>query len=100
MSRRAPRVCVAHADTERLRGLIAALPAHGRVALRLRDGSTCTGVIHVRGSLQVFRDPEGQEGTNAEIALECPDVAGDIRFLWLDQIEHVEHLDAGLASES
>ncbi|MEO7065492.1 MAG: DUF3247 family protein [Rhodanobacter sp.] len=89
-----------HADIERLRGLIVALPAHGRVALRMRDGSVFTGVIHVRGSLQVFRDPHGVEGTNAEIALECPDVAGNIRFLWLDQVEHVEHLDAGLGSES
>ncbi len=100
MSRRAPRVCVTHADMERLRGLIAALPAHGRVTLLMRDGDTCTGVIHVRGSLEVFRDPSGLEGTNAEIALECPDAAGDIRFVWLDQVEHVEHLDSGLASES
>lgn len=100
MSRRAPRVCVAHADTERLRALIVALPAHGRVALRMHDGSICTGVVHVRGSLQVFRDPDGQEGTNAEIAVECPDVGGRIRFFWLDQVEHVEHLDSGLASES
>lgn len=100
MSRRAPRVCVTHADTERLRGLIATLPAHGRVTLLMRDGGTCTGVIHVRGSLEVFRDPSGLEGTNAEIALECPDVAGEIRFLWLDQVEHVEHLDSGLASEN
>ena len=100
MSRRAPRVCVSHADIERLRALITALPAHGRVQLRMRDGSTCTGVVHVRGSLQVFRDPSGLEGTNAEIALEWPGAVGDIRSIWLDQVEHVEHLDAGMASES
>lgn len=93
-------MCVAQADTQRLRSLIAALPAHGRVVLRLRDGSTCAGVIQVRGSMQVFRDPAGQEGMNAEIALESSDVAGGIRCVWLDQVEHVEHLDAALASEN
>lgn len=99
MSRRAPRVCVTHADRERPRGLIAAVPQHRRVTLLMRDVSTCTGVIHVRGSLHVFRDPSGLEGTNAEIALNCPDVTGDTRFPWLDQVEHVEDLDACLASE-
>lgn len=93
-------MCVARADIERLRALITALPAHGRVVLHLRDGSTCAGVVHVRGSMQVFRDPDGQEGTNAEIALECPEVPGRIRYVWLDQVEHVQHLDSALASEN
>ena len=54
----------------------------------------------MRGSIQVFRDPDDREGMNAEIVLECPDVTGGLRHVWLDQIEHVEHLDSALGSES
>lgn len=80
--------------------MIADLPAHGQVILLLRDGSTAAGIVHVRGSIQVFRDPQGVEGMNAEIALECPDAADGIRHVWLDQIKHVEHLDSALGSEN
>ena len=100
MSRSAPRVCTARADIERVVALIAALPAHGHVVLRLRDGSTCAGVVRVRGSAGVFRDPQGLEGMNAGIILECPDAPGAARHVWLDQVEHVEHLDSALGGEN
>ena len=100
MSRSAPRVCVAPADTERVVALIAALPAHGHVILRMRDGSTLNGVVHVRGSAQVFRDPHGLGGMNADLTLECTDVPGGIRHVWLDQVESVQHLDSALGSEN
>lgn len=100
VSRRAPSVCVAKADVERLTALIAALPAHGQVVVQLRDGSTCVGVMHVRASMQVFRDPDGCEGMNAEIMLECPEAPDGIRHLWLDQVHQVEHLDSALAGEN
>lgn len=100
MSRRAPRVCTTQADIGQLVTLIAALPAHGHVVLHLRDGSTCAGVVRVRGSMQVFRDPDGQEGMNAVIVLECANVAGGIRRVWLDQVARVEHLDSALAGEN
>ena len=48
----------------------------------------------------MFRDPAGQEGMNAEIALECPDIAGGMRYVWLDQVEHVEHVESVLADEN
>lgn len=100
MTTRAPHVSVAQSDVEQLEAKIAALPAHGQVVLRLRDGSIVAGIVHVRASIQVFRDPHGLEGMNAEIVLECPDAAGGIRHVWLDQVEHVEHLDSALASEN
>lgn len=100
MTRRAPNVCIVEADVERLVALIATLPAHGHVVLRLRDGSTCAGVVHVRGSIQVFRDPDGREGMNAELVLEFADAVGGTRRVWLDQIEHVDHLDSAMASEN
>lgn len=100
MTRRAPDVCVAEADVERLSALIMALPAHGRVVLHMRDGSAVSGVVHVRGSIQVFRDAADREGMNAEIVLECPEVPGGIQPIWLDQVERVEHLDSALGSEN
>ncbi|MEO8746684.1 MAG: DUF3247 family protein [Rhodanobacter sp.] len=99
MTRRAPRVCITQVDTERLCALIATLPAHGRVVLHLRDGSPHAGGMHVRESMQVFRDPNREEGLNAEIALESEDVAGVSRYVWLDEDEHVE-LDSALAREN
>lgn len=100
MSRCAPQVCTEHADIERVVALIAALPAHGHVILHMRDGSVLDGVVHVRGSAQVFRDPHGLEGMNAELTLECADAPGGIQHVWLDQVKAVEHLDSGMASES
>ena len=47
MTRRAPRVCTTQADIERVVALIAVLPAHGHVVLRLRDGSSRAGVVSV-----------------------------------------------------
>ncbi|MFC5582767.1 DUF3247 family protein [Rhodanobacter terrae] len=100
MSRQAPQICTAHKDIQRLERLITQLPAHSHVVVSLPDGCTYTGVVKVRASAQVFRDPQGQEGLNAEITLECPDAPHGAWHLWLDQIEHVEHLDSGLASEN
>lgn len=100
MSRQAPQICTTHTDVQRLETLIAQLPAHGRVVVSLRDGRTYTGVVKVRACAQVFRDPQGEEGINAEITLECPDAPHGAWNLWLDQIAHVEHIDSGLADEN
>lgn len=100
MTRQAPNVCIAEAEVEQLVALIANLPAHGEVVLRLRDGSSCSGIVQVRGSIQVFRDAEDREGMNAEIVLECPHFPGGTRHVWLDQVIRVEHLDSALASEN
>jgi hypothetical protein len=37
---------------------------------------------------------------NVRIGLERREVAGDIRYVWLDQVERVQHLDSALASEN
>ncbi|MEO7072660.1 MAG: DUF3247 family protein [Rhodanobacter sp.] len=100
MSTQAPSVCTAQAAIGHLVVLIAALPAHGHVVLHLRDGSTLAGVVRVRASMQVFRDPRGLEGMNARVVLERPPEAGGITHVWLDQVERVQHLDSALASEN
>ncbi|OOG37700.1 hypothetical protein B0E52_15625 [Rhodanobacter sp. C06] len=100
MSKQAPRICTTDADVGRLETLISQLPAHGRVVLSLRNGTTYTGVVKVRASTQVFRDPQGEEGINAVITLESPAAPHGAWNLWLDQVEHVEHLDSGLGGEN
>ena len=100
MGQDAPRVCTDEADIQRLVVLIAALPAHARVVLHMRDGTTCEGVVSVRSSAQVFRDPQRREGTNAIVSLERPGSNGQIQRLWLDQVARVEHLDPALATEN
>jgi hypothetical protein len=93
-------VCTTQADTGRLVTLVAQLPAHGHVVVHLRDGSSVAGVVRVRGSVQVFRDPRGTEGMNVRIGVERREVVGDIRYLWLDQVERVQPMDSALASEN
>ncbi len=100
MGAQAARVYITRHDTERLKSLIAALPAHARVRLTLKDGSTCTGVVATRPNVQAFRDVHGVEGTNAVLSLERHDVPHGKQCLWLDQIAHIEHLDSGLAGEN
>lgn len=100
MGQEAPRVCTDETDIERLVRLIARLPAHGRVALHMRDGTTIEGVVAVRSSAQVFRDPRQREGTNAIVSLEGTGSNGHIERVWLDQVARVEHLDPALATEN
>lgn len=100
MGQEAPRVCTDEPDIQRLLALIPELPAHGHVVLHMRDGSTRTGIVSVRSSAQVFRDPQRREGLNGVVSLEDAAVRGRIQRIWLDQVARVEHLDSGLAAEN
>ena len=100
MSSDAPHVVTDDAGIRNLEALVRELQGNSRVVLFLRDGSTCEGMVTVRPSMQVFRDHEGVEGSNAEVQLERPVTPTWHRRIWLDQVVRVEHLDSGLASES
>lgn len=100
MGQSAPSVLVHEDAIDRLEALVHQLPANGHVVLLLSDGSSCDGVVSVRPSVQVFRDPDGREGLNAEVQLERPDVPTWQQRVWLDRIMRVEHVDSIMASES
>lgn len=100
MGRNAPCVLVDEDAIDRLEALVHQLPANGHVVLLLHDGSSCDGVVSVRPSVQVFRDPEGREGVNAEVQLERPDAPTWHQRVWLDRVSRVEHVDSTMASES
>lgn len=100
MGSQAKRVCTDQISISRLELLVEQLPANGQVVLVMQDGSTCDGVVSARPSVQVFRDSDAQEGINARVLLQRPDVPGWRRNIWLDQVMRVEHLDSISVSES
>lgn len=100
MGRQAEHVYTDPAIIRRLESLIEELPANGHVVLLLKDGSRCDGVISARPNVQVFRDADENEGINATVRLERPDMPDWSRHVWLDQVVRVEHLDSTMGSES
>jgi hypothetical protein len=100
MGREAEHVYTKAADIARFNALIEELPANARVILTLRQGGRCEGVVAARPTVQVFRDEASNEGINALLTLEHPDMAGWTRDVWMDQILQVEHVDSTLGSES
>jgi hypothetical protein len=86
------RVVTGPDGIDRLNALIAALDDEEQVQLVLADGRTVEGVVAARPSLQVFRDVQGEDGSNALLRLEP--LAGDGRphYLWLDTIARVVRL--------
>jgi hypothetical protein len=100
MGQDAPRVCTDASGIKRLVALTARLPAHAHVRVHMHDGSACEGLVRVRASAQAFLDPQHREGMNARVGLEDPVARGRIKYVWLDQVARVEHLDSGLGGEN
>ncbi|MGB3462713.1 DUF3247 family protein [Rhodanobacter lindaniclasticus] len=100
MGRNTPCVFVAEDAIERIEALVHQLPANRHVVLLLSDGSSCDGVVSVRPSVQVFRDPQGREGINAEVQLQRPDVPAWHQRVWLDRIRRVESVDSIMPGEN
>ena len=90
MSRTAPRIHVEQADIERLKALQLALDAELMVELHMRDGTTLVGTLVDRPTVQQFRDAQGNEGTNGQVRIDLG--GGDIRDLWLDEVERFTRL--------
>lgn len=89
-----------HPDAiQALEGLVRELPTNGHVRLVLKDGATCEGVVVERPNVQLYQDAEAQEGINGEVRLERPDAPDWHRWIWLDDIARVEHLDSTMGSE-
>jgi len=100
MSKYADHVCTDGPSIRRIENLVGELPTNGHVVIVGRDGSRLEGVVSARPTPQVFRDADEREGINAVVRLDRPDDPNWIRFIWLDEIERVEHLDSTLGSET
>lgn len=85
MARTAPRVHTQQEDIQKLKALQRDLDAELVVELEMTDGRKLVGTITERPSIQQFRGPEEEEGTNGQVAF---DVAGEgVHLLWLDEIK-------------
>jgi hypothetical protein len=100
MGRTAERIYTEPASVQALEDLVRELPTNSHVRLRLKDGNDCEGVIVERPTVQVYRDVHENEGINGEVRLERPDQPDWHRWIWLDEIERVEHLDSWLPDTS
>jgi len=92
MSRIAGRVYSDAADLARFEAIAVQLPQDARVAVRLDDGSVVQGIVSATPTLQVFFDPQENEGLNGVVRIEgLPGSDGD-HYLWLDRIHAVTRL--------
>ncbi len=92
MSNTAERVHTDQAQIARLQARVEELPGESVVELRLVDGTVVTGVVAVGPSVQIFRDAEGREGTNAYVRIDDQEQPERWQYIWLDQIENVTRL--------
>lgn len=93
MSQVADRVCTSDEDIARLEELVTLLPDGARVELVLEDGTSLTGAVAVRPTVQTFLDPEGQEGINGLLRLDDAADPSRLHWVWLDRIREVRRLD-------
>ncbi|TBR36786.1 MULTISPECIES: DUF3247 family protein [Dyella] len=100
MGRSAAHVYTEPSQIQHLEALVSELPTNGHVNLELKDGSSCEGVVSERPNVQVFRDPDENEGINGVVRLERPAMPAWERFVWLDEIARVIHLDSTMGSEN
>ena len=92
MSRIANRVYSDAADLARFEALAQQLPQDARVVVVLDDGSVVQGIVTTTPTLQMFFDPQDNEGLNGVVRIEgFPTGSGD-HYLWLDRIQSVTSL--------
>jgi Protein of unknown function (DUF3247) len=94
MGQIADRVYTSAEDTQRLGHLVDELAVNAKVSLHLGDGRTTDGVVAVTPTVQVFRDPQGQEGINGIVKLIDPEQPEWSELVWLGDIERLVHLDS------
>lgn len=93
MSQVADRVCTSDEDIARLEELVTLLPDEARVELVLEDGTSVTGAVAVRPTVQAFVDPQGQDGINALVRIDDAADPSRLHWVWLDRIREVRRLD-------
>ena len=92
MSRVANRVYSDAADLARFEAIAVQLPQDARVAIVLDDGSVLQGIVTTTPTLQMFFDPQNNEGLNGMVRIEgLPAGSGD-HSVWLDRIQAVTRL--------
>jgi hypothetical protein len=94
MGQIADRVFVLPEEIHRLEKWVEELAVNARVALHLRGEDTIQGIVAVTPTVQIFRDPKGQEGVNGVVKLIDTRNPDWDALVWLGDIEGIEHLDS------
>lgn len=94
MGQVADRVYVHPEDIQRLEQWVGELAVNARVSIQLQDHGTVEGIVAVTPNVQIFRDPDGQEGLNGVVKLIHTHDSDWSALVWLGDIEQVKHLDS------
>jgi hypothetical protein len=94
MGRSAERVYTSPSDIAQLEKWVDELAVNAAVRIVKHDGETVEGVVSVTPTVQLFLDPNDQEGMNGVVRLidrNRPDWDG---LVWLGDIRDIQHLDS------
>ncbi|MGN6324131.1 MAG: DUF3247 family protein [Dyella sp.] len=94
MGRSAERVYTSPSDIAQLEKWVDELAVNAAVRIVKHDGATVEGVVSVTPTVQLFLDPNDQEGMNGVVRLidrNRPDWDG---LVWLGDIRDIQHLDS------
>lgn len=56
------------------------------------DGRKLKGVVATRPSIQTFRNPQGEEGSNALLRIDDLQRSEQAHYLWLDEVVDIVQL--------
>jgi hypothetical protein len=94
MGRQAIEVYTDPADIAELEQRVVDLAVNARVRITTRQGEIVEGTVAVTSTVQVFFDPDGNEGINGVAILEDARRPGWLGEIWLGDIRRIEHLDS------
>ncbi len=95
MSRYAPHVYSEHVQIATLEHWVALLDGQERVRIELDDGSTLSGTVAVRPTIQTYLDENDNEGVNGQLRLDQLDATQEPHWIWMDRIVAVHPLPLG-----
>lgn len=92
MNERPGRLLSTTGEIQQMALLVRMLDDEEQVRLTLDDGRLLEDVVAVRPSIQLFRDADGQEGSNALLRLDPLAGYAAPHYLWLDRVVEVARL--------
>jgi Protein of unknown function (DUF3247) len=98
MGRNAKYIATEPGDIERIEQLVCEMPNLARVRITQKNGDTVDGTVVDRPTTQVFENDACDQGVNAIVRLEDDSSPPQTLYLWLSDIEKVEHLDSNRSS--
>lgn len=95
MSKYAPHVYSEQVQIATLEHWVALLDGQERVRIELDDGSTLSGTVAVRPTIQTYLDQNDNEGVNGQLRLDQLDATQEPHWIWMDRIVAVHPLPLG-----